>query len=350
MLSKLVRFLSPPHFEDEEKNRIARILYVLMLTLFVAALIIGIVEAVAGSLSTVPVIVVGCSLLLGVLWLAKRGNLQAASMFLLLIMTGMVTVLLSIGQGVHDIGMILYPIIIIIAALLLDRRNFIIVVALNILSVGYIIIGDIAGVIVTGEYIITTRPVDFIIVGILLVLAAYAIRLLADDLHSSLRRARENESKLKQSNIELEERARQLTLSEARWRTVIENAPDTVLSITEDGTIIFSNQLDDQGNDEQKGRSIYELLLPEDCDRARQMIEELFRTGAPKTFEGQIFDRGHDLRWFSIRLGPVRQPDGKVVNGILIVTDIHDQKQAREALHASEEALQQSTEYLAALN
>ena len=179
MLSKLIRFFSPPQFEDEEKNRIARILYVLLLTLFVAALVIGFVEAVAGSPSSVPVIAMGSSLLLGVLWLTKQGKLQAASMFLLMIMTGMVTVLLSIGQGVHDIGMILYPTIIIIAALLLDRRNFIIVVAVNILSVGFIIFGGIAGIIVTGDYMITTRPVDFVIVGTLLVLAAYAIRLLA---------------------------------------------------------------------------------------------------------------------------------------------------------------------------
>ena len=197
---------------------------------------------------------------------------------------------------------------------------------------------------------ITTRPIDFIIVGTLLVLAAFAIWLLADDLQQNLRRARENESKLVQSNLELEKRARELKLSEARWRTVIENAPDTIMSITEDGTIVFSNQLDDEGRDEQKGRSIYELLLPEDREQARQLVEQVFRTGIPVTYETQVYDRRHDLKWFSIRLGPVRQPDGKVVNGILIVTDIHDQKQAREALHASEEALRRSSEYLTALN
>ena len=350
MFSKILDFFSPPHFKDEERNRIARVLYIILITLFVASLLVGTVEAIAGTRTTVPILLAGDVLLLIVLWLTKKEKLQAASMFLLVIMIGLTTVLLTIGQGVHDIGVTLYPVIIIIAALLLDRRKFIIVVAITLLSLAYIVFGEINGFIIQKSYDITTRPIDFIIVGTLLVLTAFAIWMLADDLHQSLRRARENETKLVQSNLELKERARELMISETRWRTVIENAPDSILSIDKDGTIIFSNQLDEFGNDEQKGRSIYESLLSEDRDRARQMVEQVFGTGVPVTYESQVYDRGHDLKWFSIRLGPVRQLDGSIVNGILIVTDIHDQKQAREALHASEEALRQSSEYLTTLN
>ena len=350
MLSKILDFFSPPDFEDEEKNRIARVLYIILITLFVASLVVGAVEAIAGTRTTVPVLLVGDFLLLIVLWLTKKEKLQAASMFLLVIMIGLTTVLLAIGQGVHDIGATLYPVIIIIAALLLDRRKFIVVVAIILISLASIVFGEINGFIIQKSYAIITRPIDFIIVGTLLVLTAFAIWMLADDLHQSLRRARENETKLVQSNLELEERARELMISEARWRTVVENAPDSILSIDKDGTIIFSNQLDEFGNDEQKGRSIYESLLSEDRDRARQMVEQVFSTGVPVTYESQVYDRGHDLKWFSIRLGPVRQLDGSILNGILVVTDTHDQKQAREALHASEEALRQSSEYLSALN
>ena len=350
MLSRLANFFSAPHFEDEEKNRIARVLYVIIVTLFMASLVIGTVEAIAGTRTTIPVLLVGNVLLLAVLWLTRKGKLQSASMSLLIILIGLTTVLLSIGQGVHDIGITLYPIVIIVAALLLKKRNFIIIVALILLSLAFIVFGEINGFIVQEFTAITTRPIDFIIVGTLLVLAAFAIWLLADDLQQSLKRARENEAKLVQSNLELENRARELKFSEARWRSVIENAPDTIMSITEDGTIVFSNQLDDEGRDEQKGRSIYESLLPEDRELARQMVEQVFRTGIPVNYETQIYDRRHDLKWFSVRLGPVRQPDGKVENGILIATDIHEQKQAREALHASEEALRRSSEFLTALN
>ena len=350
MLSKLLRFFSPPAFQDEEQNRVAHILYVILVTLFVAALVVGTADTLAGTRTTAPVLLVGCSLLLVVLWLTQKGKLQMASLFLLVIMTGLVTVLLSIGQGVHDIGVTLYPVIIIVAALLLEGRNFIIIVALNILSLAFIVFGEIGGIAARRAYDTATRPVDFIIVGTLLVLASYVIRMLADDLNQSLRRARLNERKLAQINLELEQRAQLLEFSEARWRSVVENAPDTILSIAEDGTIIFSNQLDEEGNDEQKGRSVYESLLPEDHEKARQMIEQVFKTGEPITYEIQAYDEDHDLLWFSIRLGPVKQPDGRVVNGIVIVTNIQDEKGAREALHFSEEALRQSSEYLAALN
>jgi PAS domain S-box-containing protein len=350
MLSRFLNFLSVPHFEDEEKNRIARVLYVIVVILFIASLVVGTVEVIAGTRTTAPVLFIGDVLLIAVLWLTKKEKLQTASMFLLIILICLTTVLLSIGQGVHDIGITLYPIEIIIAALLLDKRRFIVVVALILLSLAYIVFGEINGLIVQEVAAITTRPVDFIIVGTLLVLAAYAIWMLADDLHQSLNRARENENKLAQSNLELENSAREVKLSEARWRSVIENAPDTIMSITEDGTIVFSNQLDEEGRDEQKGRSVYESLLPEDRDLARQMVEQVFKTGDPITYETLVYDRKHDLKWYSIRLGPVSQPDGKVVNGILIVTDIDDQKQSRETLHDSEEALRRSSEYLTALN
>jgi PAS domain S-box-containing protein len=349
MLSRLLSFLSAPHFEDEEQNRVARVLYVILATLFFASLVIGTVEAVAGTRTTVPVLVVGDILLLAVLWLTKKGRLQSASMLLLIIMIGLTTVLLSIGQGVHDIGITLYPVVVIVAALLLDKQRFIVIVALILLSLAYIVFGEINGLIVQEGGAIITRPIDFIIVGTLLVLAAVAIRLLADDLQQSLRRARENESQLAQSNLELENRARELQFSEARWRSVIENAPDTIMSITEDGTVVFSNQLDNEGRDEQKGRSIYDSLPSEDHDAARRLVEQVFKAGDAITYEGMINDRYHDLRWHSIRLSPVWQ-DGKIAYGILIVTDIHEQKQAREALRASEEALRRSSEYLTALN
>jgi PAS domain S-box-containing protein len=350
MFTRVRDFFSPPRFKDEEQNRIGRVLYIILVTLIAASLIVGLVDALSGTPSTFPVLLIGDCFLLVVLWLTRLGKLKAAALFLLMIMTAMVTALLVIGQGVHDIGIALYPVIIIIAALLLDRRDFIIVVGLIVFSLAVVVFGEIFGVIAPVNYVITTRPADFIIVATLFVLAAYAIRLMADDLQNSLRRARENESKLTQSNLELENRARELELSEARWRTVVENAPDTILSLLEDGTIIFSNQLDSQENDELKGKSVYDSLLPEDREQARRVVAEMFRTGKSITYESRVIDRKHDLRWYSIRLGSVCDPDGKVVNGIIIATDINDDKEGREALHASEEALRHSSEYLMALN
>ena len=350
MFSKIIRFFSPPKFNNEEKDHIARVLYIILVTLFIASLIIGMVEAVAGVKTTAPILLVGNVFLLVVLWLTHKDRLRAASLLLVIVLVGLTTVLLSIGQGVHDIGITLYPIVIIVAALLLDKRNFIFVVVLILVSLAYVVFGEINGLIVQKFDYIKTRPIDFIIVGTLLVLASFAIWMLADNLQQNLRRARENESKLEQSNLELENKAREIMLSEARWRSVIENAPDSILSISEDGMILFSNQLDEQGNDEQKGRSIYESLRPEDHDTARKMVKQVFETGDPIVYESLIYNRDHQLRWYSIRLSPLRQQDGNVTNGILIITDIHSQREDREALRASEDALRRSSEYLTALN
>lgn len=82
MFSGLTNLLSAPHLEDEEKNRIARVLYVIVAILFIASLVVETVEIIAGMRTPAPILSAGNVLLLAVFRLTQKGKLQSAGAFL----------------------------------------------------------------------------------------------------------------------------------------------------------------------------------------------------------------------------------------------------------------------------
>lgn len=83
------------------------------------------------------------------LWLLRRGRAQAAALVLLGALLGSVHAMLMIGQGVHDRAALLYPVIILVAALLLDRRLLVATTALCVLSVTVVVRLEESGVLRT---------------------------------------------------------------------------------------------------------------------------------------------------------------------------------------------------------
>ena len=75
-----------------------------------------------------------CGACLFALWLLRRGRVRAAALTGISALLATVHVSLVLGQGVHDRAAILYPVIILVAALQLDRRLLVATTALCVLS------------------------------------------------------------------------------------------------------------------------------------------------------------------------------------------------------------------------
>ena len=70
----------------------------------------------------------------------------------------------------------------------------------------------------------------------------------------------------------------ELRRSEAKWRSVIENAPVQVTTVDDAGTILFINRpVPGLTLKNVIGRSVYEFVQPEYCDQARAV----YRAGLP---------------------------------------------------------------------
>ncbi len=119
MLNSMRKMFAPPVFEGEEKTRVARILHSVLMVGILATIGVAIASAARGDRTTVVVMLVTSLFLVMSLGWVRRGNLTLPSVIVPLLAVGAVTFIVSIGDGVHDIGMFAYSLALVFAGLLL---------------------------------------------------------------------------------------------------------------------------------------------------------------------------------------------------------------------------------------
>jgi PAS domain S-box-containing protein len=138
--------------------------------------------------------------------------------------------------------------------------------------------------------------------------------------------------------------------SEARFRTITDAMPQMVWSTQPNGDHDYFNEQWYRFTGVAKGATDGALwntvLHPDDQERARRVWQNSLETG--KTYEIQYRLRhfSGDYRWTLGRALPVRDESGQIVRWMGTLTDIHEQKQAEEAL---KDAARRKDEFLAML-
>lgn len=126
--------------------------------------------------------------------------------------------------------------------------------------------------------------------------------------------------------------------SEARWRTLIESAPQLVYTIDREGRILHVNRAATGLSKENSvGSFIYDYLSEETASMVRARVERVFETAVSELFE---IASGTDEpeTWYACALSPVIS-DSQVVAAILNSTDITKHKRAEEALQKKAEQI-----------
>jgi diguanylate cyclase (GGDEF)-like protein len=100
------------------------------------------------------------------------------------------TVIATLGQGLHDLAIMGYPTIILFAGLMLRGRSFRICVGLTLAAMVWLVFGEAAGMFISKPYL-TPNWVDFIVVTAVLIVAALGVELLAANIHANLDQARQ---------------------------------------------------------------------------------------------------------------------------------------------------------------
>jgi PAS domain S-box-containing protein len=139
---------------------------------------------------------------------------------------------------------------------------------------------------------------------------------------------------------ELAERQRTqeaLHRSEEQWRSLVENAPDIIMTLNQEGTILYINRVLPGFQIEKViGSRVYDYMPPESQKKLRESLERVFATGQNASSEIVSAGAYNELVWYSSRMGPITS-HGKVVAVTLIGSDITERKRAENALRESEE-------------
>lgn len=131
MLSRLIDFFRPPHYDIFERNQKAKFLHIALLVTGTACLLLGYQNLSENTiLDTVLFLFGGISFLC--VFLNKRGYYIHTAIFMSVLLFLVITFTLIDGVGLMDAGLMAYPIFIIFTTFLLSKKSSWIAVLLSI--------------------------------------------------------------------------------------------------------------------------------------------------------------------------------------------------------------------------
>lgn len=167
---------------------VALISLLLFLTLIVVFLLNGDYWNAVGC--AVGVLPIGASLRL-----MRRGDVTLPSTILSVTVILLITWMASFGQGVHDVGILGYPVILIVAGLILRGQVISYLTILIIACLGWLVFGEILGLYQV-QPLEPGDPQDFFISTIIILIAGNAIYRLVNNVYQTLGQA-ESEIKIR---------------------------------------------------------------------------------------------------------------------------------------------------------
>jgi PAS domain S-box-containing protein len=147
------------------------------------------------------------------------------------------------------------------------------------------------------------------------------IRSLAASLNQMLDEIRSGQGKIRES--------------EARFRTLIENTPDIVLSLDCDGRFTYvSPQVEQYGYSAAHlfGQSAFDLILPDDRESIRESFRHAMSEGRGDSAPFRILDPLQNVHWFEVKSTAIRDAAGQSTGLQAVIRDITERRRAMDAI------------------
>ncbi len=175
---------------DEEDRYVAKIFFRIILGLIAADIVVISAALFWKDWNTFIVGSIGCLFFIIPLWLLFRGRLRLCGLIFVLITLLTLTIAVTFGQGIHDIGIIAYPMITVVVSLIFNRREYIIISIVTLGALGWLVFGELFGFFVA-KPITTPIAADFIVVGVIFLVAVLVVDSLAENMRRNLRLAKQ---------------------------------------------------------------------------------------------------------------------------------------------------------------
>lgn len=366
MLSSIRQFISPPVFADEDKNRKARLLNIMLLTILVGAVIYALMlpRLEPGKLRRLFLVISVIPLVFLLRHLMLEGRIRLASILLVCGMWCIMTLSIATSGGAYSAAADIYVVFIVAAGLLLGGRFGIGLALASIISGLAMLWAGANDVIVQGFLL---SPITFwLLQSLTFVAVAVFLYLDADSLQQILGHSRKSEHALAERNQELqlyagmvERREAALQSSEERYRTLSELISDYAyaLDIGVDGEMTLAWITDAFTRITGYDPSIFHsfdgwihLIVADDIPIVENWAAVSLE-GQEHTCDYRISVSGGGTRWLRSYSRPMWNPEhDRVVRIYGAIQDISEQMEAEEEQHRLLTEISRQREELSSLN
>src|SRR5215467_12994517 len=167
------------------------------------------------------------------------------------------------------------------------------------------------------------------------------VRVRTQDLERSTRDLLDTNGALEREIAERKRAKEALQVRELNLRLLVDSIPAPVAVMTPSGEVESVNQpvLEYFGKtfEDLRDWGTSDAVHPDDLPHAIEVWMGAIKTGQPYHVKERLRRFDGVYRWFEVRGFPLRDPDGRILNWCVLLTDIDDRQRAEENLRRSEQ-------------
>ena len=325
-IQKLLLWMQKTSYEDPDEAQAGLYIQAISILQIVTALIIGIVYLFDSQFFYVIMMSVEVVLHGIVVGLVRSGKLKFAANLFLIAALGLLTFgIFSVG-GIHASSSLLYPVVLIFASLLLNRKRFIFYGLLCIVSVAFLIFSERYGL--TPIAYIPDPPgwPLFITYALIIASSGIVIRAITENLQNSLQKAREYVHEI------------------VTQQSILDRVGQAVIGCSLDNTIIYWNkaatELFDWNSEEVLGKNYNELMQTEKGYEVADEISQSLQN--EKIWSGEVKLKGKNQKLVHVyeTVMPLRSEDGSLTGWVGTAFALSDHKRVEMELRQREAILE----------
>ncbi|MBN8655299.1 MAG: PAS domain S-box protein [Anaerolineae bacterium] len=325
-VKSIMSWLRHPDFGDQDKNLSALHIQLMALIMITIAVILGVVYIAEGQIIYVMFLLASILVQFLVIGLIRFWKLKAASN--LFLMTALVLLTLGIlsGGGIHSSSVIVYPIILIFASLLLERKPYMLYTALCLASIALIIYAEKQKI--TQPYVPDAPELPLFLSISLIVLSGAVIgRFITESLQNNIQKSRLYAQEL------------------SNQKTILDRVGQAVVGCLDDDTIIYCNQtamsLYGWKAQEVIGRNYYEVIPAKIASDMVEEIKSALRRGEVWSGEYIVSRHGQPSLTVLATVSALQDESGAAIGWVGVATDLSERVKSEQyaVQHAREVAL-----------
>ncbi len=204
LLSMIRNYIKLPDFLNIEDKIVARILYGFLAIIPPTFLVIIYLRIQVQDMTSIVILLVYFCILISTVWLIKLKKVKLSVILIIMSTLISITALCTFGQGIRDISMVAFSGVIILACLLLDRKEFFFFLFLIIGCVAWLVFGEIYGF-YTIRSINKADTGDFVIIAVIILIVGTIANLLAMNLRQSIHDVQEENRERRKVELQLKQ-------------------------------------------------------------------------------------------------------------------------------------------------